>query len=150
MFRDWLRVWAVGVLSRYIAQSGTSKKRGTAARMVRESLLRVRAVLLTCNRLHSPSRGWSATRRTVMLLDPVAAGLWPLLRRRKGLNLPQRLARSIVARSNLSELEAIREEDLQRFRRVLHGLSRRFARQIAVAPQQMPTPAAANPHCQSS
>jgi hypothetical protein len=61
-----------------------------------------------------------------MLLDPVAAGLWPHPRQRIGLGPLQRGARWIVAHSNPSAGEALHSRDARAVLLVLLRLSRRF------------------------
>jgi hypothetical protein len=64
-----------------------------------EFLLRMRAALLT---LSPDDLGphWTHIRRLLILIDPVSAGLWPHLRRRRGLTPTQQFARWIVIRAH--------------------------------------------------
>jgi hypothetical protein len=137
--RPCLRLRAISLLTARISQLSTSTKRGTAARLVREVLLRVRAVLLSFD--SRQARGWSSTRRLVLLIDPVAAGLWPHLRRRKGLSFPQRFARQLVIVANPSATEALREKDVQKILSVLLQLRKRFDRQTHSTPHSSCTEA---------
>ena len=123
-----LRVWAVQALSDRIARLETSKMDSKAARTWR-ALLRMRALLLTFDP-RMKSLHWSATRRLVMLLDPVSAGLWPFLRRRRGLNRRQTLARWLVMRANPSVHEVLTAAAFVRVDRVLHVLQQKSVEQI--------------------
>jgi hypothetical protein len=77
-FFEQLRILAIRMLTRRIARLNMRKTRGAVERLGHEAYLRVRALLLTLNR--SPTQqDWPTRRRLVLLLDPVAAGLWPHL-----------------------------------------------------------------------
>jgi hypothetical protein len=117
--RESIRISSVAALTHCIARLNTSSKRGTAKWWVRELLLRARALMLTYGPQNLSDR-WSNIRRLVIVLDPVAAGLWPHLRRRTALNLPQRFARWLSSLENPSAREAIPLEDVLKIRRVLH------------------------------
>ena len=111
----------VSILSLRIAQLNKSRMRGVVKSLERAVYLRMRASLLIASHLQR-SRDWSAIRHLVLCLDPVAAGLWPHLRRRKGLSLRQRLARFLAKRANPLEGEALSSEDIHLVDHVLRGL----------------------------
>ena len=127
--RHRFRAFSIRVLTRHIARSKTSKTHSKVMWTYRQALLRMRALLLSFE-IQTESPRWSATRRLVMLRDPVSDGLWPFLRRRKGLNLPQRLARWLVMRANPSAREALTSEDLLRVNRLLRSLRQKSVEQI--------------------
>jgi hypothetical protein len=125
---------AIRVLTRRITRLNTSNKDAAVRRLGRQALLRVRALLLV--RFHSEERPrWSATRQLVLLLDPVAAGLWPRLRSRRGLNLPQRLARAFAARANPLALEAVSSADVREVGQLLRALQQKLDRQTPSIPR---------------
>src|SRR6266478_6708928 len=118
----------VSALSHRIARLNMRKRRGVVGSLERGACLRMRASLLVASH-PLISRDWSATRYLVLWLDPVSAGLWPHLRRSRGLGLRQRLARFLVARSNPSAAEALFAADIDRVDRAWHGLQLRFGPQ---------------------
>jgi len=127
---------AIRVLSHRIARLNTSKRRGVGESLVREALLRTRALLLSLN--HAPARDRLATWRLVLLLDPVAAGVWPHLRRRKGLNLTQVFARWLVARANPSAREAVSSVDLEAVGQLLRSLQSKLESEKSPSPRREP------------
>jgi len=112
------------VLTRHIARLDKSKRQSKATRAYREFLLRVRAILLTLSPHHS-APSWTHTRRLLILIDPVSAGLWPHLRRRRGLTLMQQFARWIAVCANPEAKPAVSLTDWRRIFRVF-GSGRRI------------------------
>ena len=84
------------ILNYCIALAETSRTRGRAKLWRLLALLRMRAFLFPPTNPGAPPP-WPSTRRLVMLLDPLAAWIWPNLRPRTGSHLPQRLARWLEA-----------------------------------------------------
>ena len=79
-------------------------------RLVCGLFLRRRAVLLTLG--SSPVAQWTTMQRLVLLLDPVASGLWPNLGcHRKGLEFLPLCARWLIGRANPSVPESMTEAD---------------------------------------
>jgi hypothetical protein len=122
------------LLTRCIARLNTSNKHGKAKQLAREGLLRMRGVLLTYDPRMKSSQ-WSALRRLLIYLDPVAAGLWPRLRQLEGLNLPQRIARWLVIRQNPQARDAISLEDVRNIHRRWLDEQRRSAPKIPLSPR---------------
>lgn len=107
------------LLTRQIARLNRRKTHGKAAWLAREACLRVRALLLLRG---YQEEAWSLSgiiRSLILLLDPVAAGLWPRLRRRRGLTPPQRVARWLSSLGNSEAREAFSSGDLLRIRQGL-------------------------------
>ena len=98
---------ACRVLTRRIVRLSKSKTRNRAVRAHLECLLRMRSILLILSQ-HRYAENWPPSRLVLILIDPVSADLWPHLRRRRGLTLPQRFARWIVLRAHPKARPAIR------------------------------------------
>ena len=78
---------AVKVVTRWLTRLDRRKTHGKAGRLAREALLRVRALLLLRDNQAAGCQLSGIRLPIILLLIPVAAGLWPQLRRRRGLTL---------------------------------------------------------------
>jgi hypothetical protein len=117
------------VLSRCIALLDRNRKASRVSRVCLQFCLRMRAVLLILSHRERASN-WPHSRLLLVLVDPVSAGLWPRLRRNKGLTPMQRFARRIVIRANPGAEAALSRQDLLRILRVFRPIRRRRAPQI--------------------
>lgn len=125
----------LSALSRCIARLDTSNKRGAATRLVRNGLLRMRALMLMLANSRPHNR--QIFRALLLLLDPVSAGLWPHLRRRAGLNRRQRFARWLVSRANPQAVELLPEGDC---RSILEALREIYPQQLGFGRQNLRIP----------
>lgn len=115
-------------LTRCITRLSKSRRRHRVNRACLEFLMRTRAVLLPLSHHHSAQR-WTYTRRLLILIDPVSAGLWPHLRRNRGLTAMQRFAQWIVLRANPGAKPAVSLSDWRHIARVFGSRPRIRARE---------------------
>lgn len=125
-WRIWATRFCAGlclVLTRCIALLDTSRRRSRVNRACLQLVFRMRAVLLLLSHRHSVPN-WTHTRRLLVLIDPVSAGLWPHVRRNKGLTPMQQFARWIVIRANPRAEPAVSPRDLLRILRIFRSVHR--------------------------
>jgi hypothetical protein len=121
------------VLTRCIALLDASRKRSRVNRACLQLIFRMRAVLLLLSHRHSVPN-WTHTRLLLVLIDPVSAGLWPHVRRNKGLTPMQQFARWIVIRANPMADPAVSRGDLLRILRVFRSAHRKRGPEIQSNP----------------
>jgi len=121
------------VLTRCIALLDTSRRRSRVNRACLQLVFRMRAALLLLSHRHSVPN-WTHTRLLLVLIDPVSAGLWPHVRRNKGLTPMQQFARWIVIRANPMAEPAVSRQDLLRILRVFRSALRKRGPEIQSNP----------------
>ena len=94
---------------------------------------RMRAVLLLLS--HRPlAQSWPHTRLLLVLFDPVSAGLWPRVRKNRGLTPMQRFARWIAIRANPAAASGLSRKDLRHILYVIRLARRKRGLQIQSNP----------------
>jgi len=121
------------VLTHCIAQLDRSRMPCRVKRACLQFCFRMRAALLLLSHRHSVPN-WTHTRLLLVLLDPVSAGLWPRVRRNKGLTPMQQFARWIAIRANPTAASGLSRKELRHILSVIRLARRKRGPQIRSGP----------------